>query len=219
MTQPDDSKLMKNPHPLTFKEEVLNALLHGAMIVILLAVFPFLLIRSYEQSGLEYALSISVYVYCLLVMFGNSTLYHSMPYNTPWKTVTRKLDHISIALAIAGTYTPVCVSLNNPMATLMLAIEWILAISVICLKVFAKKSYPVLSNTIYLLMGWMVIFFLPELFQRLGWPFFIWMLAGGLLYTVGVYFYSIHKKYYHVIWHICIDLAFTCQFLAIILYL
>lgn len=210
---------MKNPHPLTFKEEVLNALLHGIMIILLLALLPVLAIRSYEHLGWPFALGISVYVDCLLIMFANSTLYHSMPYDTPWKTITRRLDHISISLAIAGTYTPVCIWLNTPLSYWLLAAEWILAVAVIILKIFSKKSRPFLSNSLYLLMGWLVIFFLPELFSRLGWPFFLWMLAGGILYTIGVYFYSIHKKYYHVIWHLFIDLAFTCHFIAIVLYL
>ena len=134
-------------------------------------------------------------------MFLGSCLYHSMPHDTTHKLVFRKLDHIMILLAIAGTYTPVCLSLmNNWIGYTVLAIEWLMVIAGVLLKSISNTNHKVLSMTIYMTMGWMAIFILPALIQKCSLPFFLLILAGGVLYTIGTYFYGHpQRKFNHFV--------------------
>ncbi|MDO4466611.1 MAG: hemolysin III family protein [Bacillota bacterium] len=209
------SNSMRNVYPLSFKEEVGNCISHGTMGILLLLLMPYYIIRSYINGGLLYASGISVCFICLFSMFMTSCLYHSMPHDTEWKYVFRKLDHIMILLAIAGTYTPVCLNLlNNKTGYIILAIEWFLVIVGTLLKSISDKSHPVLSMFIYMGMGWLAIFILPTLLKH---PAFLgFIIAGGLLYTMGAYFYAKKKPYCHFVWHIMINLASICQLIAVL---
>ncbi len=213
-------KLMKDTIHLSFGEEVGNAVSHGVMMLIFLFLLPFLSVYAYEKSGWTGTIGVGVYVICMIFMFGGSCLYHIMPYDTPWKLVFRKLDHISILLAIAGTYTPICLSVLNGWAGwTILIIEWTLVVLGILLKSISKYSHPVLSLVLYLAMGWMAIFVLPQCWKQ-GGPMFVGLvLAGGLCYSIGTIFYTRKKPYSHFIWHLWIAIAALIFLAAITLYL
>ena len=158
---------MKNVFPLSFGEEVGNSVSHGVMALLLLFALPYYAIRAYLQAGALHATGISIFIICMIFMFLGSCLYHSMPHDTTHKLVFRKLDHIMILLAIAGTYTPVCLSLmNNWIGYTVLAIEWLMVIAGVLLKSISNTNHKVLSMTIYMTMGWMAIFILPALIQK-----------------------------------------------------
>lgn len=212
---------MKNVFPLSFGEEVGNAISHGVMAILLLFALPYYAIRAYLQAGALHATGISIYIICLIFMFLTSCLYHSMTHDTMHKLVFRKLDHIMILFAIAGTYTPVCLSLmNNWVGYTVLAIEWLMVIAGILLKSISNTNHKVLSMTIYMTMGWMAISILPVLIQKCSLPFFLLILAGGILYTIGTYFYGHpQKKFNHFIWHIFIILASICHLIAILYFM
>ena len=212
---------MKNVFPLSFGEEVGNAISHGTMAFLLLFALPYYAIRAYLQAGALHAAGISIYIICMIFMFLGSCLYHSMPHETTHKFVFRKIDHIMILLAIAGTYTPVCLSLmHNWVGYTVLAIEWIMALSGILLKSISNVNHKVLSMVIYMTMGWMAIFILPVLIEKCSLPFLILILAGGLLYTIGTYFYGHpQRKFNHFIWHIFILLASLCHLAAILYFM
>ena len=126
-----------------------------------------------------------------------------------------------ILLAIAGTYTPICLKLmNNWKGYTILAIEWVMVIMGILLKSIATKTYPKLSMTIYMVMGWLAIFILPTLIKKTQ-PIFIILIAlGGIMYTIGTFFYSKpQKRYFHFVWHIFIILASICHLLAILYFI
>ncbi|MGN1276765.1 MAG: hemolysin III family protein, partial [Floccifex sp.] len=153
---------MKYTYPLSFSEEVGNSISHGVMGIILLVTLPFFAIRAYLQGGWLQATGISVYFICLFFMFMGSCLYHTMPRETTHKFVFRKIDHIMILLAIAGTYTPIClIVMHNWIGYIVLAIEWMMALAGILLKSISNQSHPKLSMTIYMIMGWLGIFVLP----------------------------------------------------------
>ncbi|WP_289182846.1 hemolysin III family protein [uncultured Dubosiella sp.] len=215
----NEDTLMKEPYPLTFGEEIGNSISHGVMFFVLLFTLPYYAIRAYTMGGAMEAAGISVYFFCMMFMFGGSCLYHMMPYHTTYKYVFRKLDHIMILLAIAGTYTPIClVVLHNWVGYTVLAIEWAMVLAGVLLKSIAKKRYKVLSMTIYMVMGWMALFILPALIAHTNWIFLTLLVAGGVLYTIGTYFYSHpEKNFFHFTWHIFIILASLCH-LAGILY-
>ena len=117
---------MKNGFKLSFGEEVGNAISHGVMAVLCLVLLPLVMAYMVQQKGLEIAIGVGYYMICMFMMFIVSCLYHSMHYGSSQKYVFRKLDHIMILFAIAGTYTPICLSLlDKPMGYVLLAIEWI----------------------------------------------------------------------------------------------
>ena len=187
----------------------------------ILFALPYYSVRAYLRGGAIEALGTAVFLICLLFMFGGSCLYHSMPHETTHKYVFRKLDHIMILLAIAGTYTPICLKLmNNWKGYTILAIEWAMVIAGILLKSIATKAYPKLSMTIYMIMGWLAVFILPTLIKETQ-PIFIILIAlGGVMYTIGTFFYSKpQKRFFHFIWHIFIILASICHLLAILYFI
>lgn len=209
---------MRYVYPLCFGEEVGNCITHGVMAILILFSLPYYSVRAYLRGGTIETIGTAVFLICLLFMFAGSCLYHSMPHETTHKYVFRKLDHIMILLAIAGTYTPICLKLmNNWKGYTILAIEWVMVIMGILLKSIATKSYPKLSMTIYMVMGWLAIFILPTLIKETQ-PIFIILIAlGGIMYTIGTFFYSKpQKRYFHFVWHIFIILASICHLLAIL---
>ena len=141
-----------------------------------------------------------------------------MPFGTNHKYVFRKLDHICIYFAIAGSYTPVALCLiKGWQGILVLIIEWGAVLGGILLKSIATRSFPKLSMTIYMIMGWTAIFFIPTLIRN-STPLFLGLVVGGgIMYTIGAFFYS-HpdKRYFHSIWHIFINLASILHFIAFV---
>ena len=209
---------MAHPFKLTFGEETANAISHGVMWILLLGALPYDAIRSYTIGGPKYALGTSIFIICLFLMFLGSSLYHIAPYDTTYKYVFRKLDHIMILLAIAGTYTPVCmVLLDNTIGYVLLIIEWVMALAGILLKAISNKAHMKLSMTIYMVMGWLAVIMLPTLLQKASLAFFGMILLGGVMYSIGAIFYSHpEKKYFHFIWHLFIVFASICHMIAIL---
>lgn len=212
---------MKHTYPLRFSEEVGNSISHGVMGLLLLFTLPFFSVYAYLKGGTKFAIGVSIYFICLFFMFMVSCLYHSMEHETMHKYVFRKLDHIMILLAIAGTYTPICLSLmDNITGIVILVIEWIMVIAGVLLKAISSKSHPKLSMTIYMIMGWLAVFVIPVLLQK-STPIFIGLIVlGGILYTIGTFFYAHPEKYmFHFIWHIFIILASLCHLAAILFFM
>lgn len=212
---------MKPSLKLTFGEELANAISHGVMFLILLGLSPWAAIHTYQKGGAVLATGASVFVVALSLMFLSSTLYHSMAYDSPHKRVFRILDHSSIFIAIAGSYTPVLLmSLGKWQSWIMVTLQWLLVVGGILYKLLGKNRIPKLSLIIYLAMGWQAVFFLPQIVRATSPTFLSLIVAGGLMYTIGDYFYS--KKtmpYHHLIWHLFINAASVCHFIAIIGYL
>ncbi|MGT2895203.1 PAQR family membrane homeostasis protein TrhA [Streptococcus entericus] len=206
---------------LTFGEELANAISHGVMFLLLLGLSPWMAVHTYLKGGVTLAFGASVFIVALSLMFLSSTLYHSMAYDSPHKRVFRILDHSSIFIAIAGSYTPVLLmALEKWQSWLMVGLQWFLVIGGILYKVLGKNRIPKLSLIIYLVMGWQAVFFLPQIIRATNAVFLSLIVAGGLMYTIGAYFYS--KKnmpYHHLIWHLFINAASICHIIAIVGYL
>lgn len=211
-------KLMRETYHLSFGEEVGNAISHGVMAILCLFSLPFFAVYSFANDGVIRAVGTSIYLISMFFMFLISTIYHSMPYGSQQKYVFRKLDHIAILFAIAGSYTPVClVLIQGVTGILILTLEWTMVLSGILLKAIAKKSYPKLTMTIYMVMGWCALLFLPTLIAKANVSFLIFIVLGGLMYTLGVIFYAQPKHaYFHFIWHLFINLASIFHFIALI---
>lgn len=207
--------------PLSFGEEVGNSVSHGAAAIIFIFLLPFTAIYMYVNGGVEYAVGGSIYVISILLMFLTSTLYHSMAHNTQHKYIMRLLDHSLIYVAIAGTYTPIAISVIGGfwgMATLI--IQWAAAVLGILYKVLSPKVSSKVSMIFYLVMGWMAVIFTPTIISETNWTFISLILLGGISYTVGAWFYSQkERKYFHMIWHFFIIIASGLHYAAIVFYI
>lgn len=208
---------MRDMSRLSFGEEVGNAVSHGVMALSCLGLLPFSAIYSHIKGGTVRAVGVSIFVICLFLMFLISTIYHSMDYDTEQKYVFRKLDHICIYFAIAGSYTPIALCVVQGWnGILILVLQWGAVLGGILLKSLSHKAYPILTTIIYLVMGWTALFFIPSLINHASFLFLAFIVLGGVMYSVGVFFYSKHNRYFHFIWHLFINVASILHFIAIV---
>lgn len=211
------SMTLKLSKRLSFGEEVANSITHAVGAVAMLVLLPITAIYSYHQYGMQAAVGMSIFDISLFLMFMSSTIYHSMQYDSPQKFVLRIIDHSMIYIAIAGSYTPVALSLvGGWLGYLIIVLQWGATIFGILYKVFAKKINDKFSLFLYLLMGWLVVFIIPSIISKTGVVFWSLMLAGGLAYTIGAIFYARKRPYDHMIWHLFILLASILQYIAIV---
>lgn len=166
--------------------------------------------------------SFAVFGLTLALLYTMSTLYHSF-YPLRLKRVFQKLDHISIYLLIAGTYTPfTLVTLRDKGGPLLLATVWILAVVGILLDIFKRQRNQILQVTIYLLMGWACVFKYADLKSAIQPAGLFWLTAGGVAYTLGITFYALdgsgRLRHAHGIWHLFVLLGSLCHFISIIGY-
>jgi hemolysin III len=196
-----------------FKEELANAVSHGfgtVVAIIGLAVLIVLTDVYHEPGYLIYGIS-------LVLLYITSTLYHSIRHNRV-KNVFRKLDHMAIFLLIAGTYTPYCLNVLHGWARwTLLGIIWGCAAAGIFIKFFYTGKREWLSLIFYILMGWMALFVIKPIYDSLSLSGFLYLLIGGLAYTMGTYFYmNTRIRYSHSIWHLWVLAGSTFHFLSIL---
>ena len=207
----------------TVGEEIGNAVSHGVMSLLALVALPFAAVWAYahDPDGVLASASVSVFVISIFLMFLASTLYHSMNPQSKHKEVFHILDHIFIYVAIAGSYTPVALMVIGGWQGVFITIlQWAMVIFGIFYKSLSRKSIPAISLTIYLVMGWTIVFFLPLFVRRASVPLLVMIALGGLLYPLWAYFYA--KKgfrYHHMVWHLLINLAVAAHFVGIVFYL
>ena len=208
----------------TFGEEIANTISHGVMSILTLLALPFAAIWSYTHAvgnNIESAVGVSVFVISLFLMFLCSTLYHSMQPQSRHKEIFHILDHIFIYVAIAGSYTPIALTvIDGWQGVLIVVLQWAMVLFGIFYKSLSKRSIPAVSLTIYLIMGWTVVFFFPLFLRNASTPLLVLIAAGGIFYTIGTWFYAKKGfKYHHLVWHLMINLAVCCHFAAIVFFL
>ena len=208
----------------TFGEEIANTVSHGVMSILTLLSLPFAAVWSYTHAvgnNIESAVGVSVFVISLFLMFLCSTLYHSMQPQSRHKEIFHILDHIFIYVAIAGSYTPIALTvIDGWQGILIVVLQWAMVLFGIFYKSLSKRSIPAVSLTIYLIMGWTVVFFFPLFLRNASTPLLVLIAAGGIFYTIGAWFYAKKGfKYHHLVWHLMINLAVCCHFAAIVFFL
>ncbi len=212
-------ELRRGRRGYTLGEEIANGTTHGVGIA--LAVAGLVVLTAFavlEDDGYKLAGAI-VFGISLVLLYTASTLYHSLP-QPGVKRLFKVLDHCGIYLLIAGTYTPFClVTLREVNGWWLFGVVWGLAAVGIALEAFWVDRPRWLSALVYLAMGWLVVFSLGPLAERLP-PGGLWLLvAGGVAYTVGAAFYVMdHVKYMHAVWHLWVLAGSVCHFLAVLLY-
>ena len=199
--------------------EVLNASTHGIGFIAAIIGMVFLILKAKANQNTMELVSYIIYGTSMCIMFLVSCLYHSLK-NTKASKVFNILDHNGIFLLIAGSYTPYCfVTIRGWVGWTVFAIEWTLAILGIIGKASGAKWLEKISTAIYIGMGWIALLALKPLYDGMGWPGLMWLIIGGVFYTVGVIFYAIGKKngfpYAHVVWHIFVFFGCAGIFISI----
>lgn len=182
-----------------------------------------LLILSIREKDTLSIIAFSIYGFCLIFMYLSSTLYHSIN-NTRAKEILRVFDHSSIYLFIAGTYTPIALlSMTGRLRIGIMIAIWSIAIIGIVFKLFTIgkfDKYKAFSLALYISMGWIALFTIRPIIQMTSVNFILWILGGGIVYTLGTIFYSIKKiPYNHAIWHVFVLGGTVLHFVGIVLHL
>ena len=196
-------------------EEQLNAWTHG--IGALLGIVALVLLIIYVDISKPWSLfSVIVYGISIIILFLASTFYHAVK-GEKSKHYFRIVDHISIYLLIAGTYTPVLlILLRDSLGWPLFWTVWGIAAFGVILKLFFTGRFEIFSTLLYLVMGWLIVFDYTNTAEALGAGGVFWLMAGGLFYTVGIVFYAIEKiPYNHVIWHLFVLGGAICHFFMI----
>ena len=163
--------------------------------------------------------SVSIFGATLILLYSASTLYHSLRGRA--KDILRKLDHLSIYLLIAGTYTPFClVTLRGAWGWTLFGVVWGLAVIGMLQEIKPRSEARIMSLVIYAVMGWVVVIAIKPLLERIETAGFVWLAAGGLLYTIGIVFYAFDSRFrhWHGIWHLFVVGGSLAHYVAIAFY-
>jgi len=199
--------------------ERFNSLTHLVGAALALAGAIVLVVLAAVSGDPWKVIGVSIYGVALVLLYSFSTLYHSLRGRA--KNILRELDHQSIYLLIAGSYTPFClVTLRGIWGWSLLGIVWTLAVLGGLQDLRPRTEARVLSVVIYLLMGWVVLVALVPLLQALGPDGFAWVAAGGLFYTVGILFYALDSRLTHAhgVWHLFVIAGSATHYFAILHY-
>lgn len=201
------------------KEEKLNVITHAIGLILSIVALVLLVIYSSLYGSSLHIISFSIYGASLILLYSASTFYHYVQ-NPKLRYKLNILDHASIYVLIAGTYTPfTLVVLNGWVGWTIFGISWGLAILGVIFKLFFIGKYEKISTITYVLMGWLIIFAIKPLIHNLPLEGLLLLLFGGIFYTIGAILYSIHKiKYNHAIFHIFVLLGSFSHFLAVFFY-
>ena len=199
-------------------EEKLNAWSHGLGIGLGIAALVLMLL-GVDQTNPFGLFSVIVYGLSIILLFLASTCYHAVK-DLKRKHYFRVADHISIYFLIAGTYTPVLlIAIPNSLGWTLFWVVWGIAAFGLILKLFFTGRFDNLSTLLYLAMGWLALIPYSELTAALDSAAMVWLIAGGISYTVGVLFYAIKRiPYNHFIWHLFVLGGASCHFFMVYLY-
>lgn len=199
--------------------EKLNAWTHlvGAVLALIGAVV--LVVLAARTGDPWKIVSVSIYGATLVLLYSCSTLYHS--FRGRAKEIFQKLDHLSIYLLIAGSYTPFClVTLRGPWGWSLLAVVWGLALLGGVQELCMRSEARTLSMVIYIVMGWAVVVALVPMLEALGVAGFAWVAAGGVFYTGGIVFYVLDTRLRHAhgVWHLFVMAGSAAHYFAVLFY-
>jgi len=198
-------------------EEIANSVSHGVALLAAIAAAPVLIRSAVEQGGAARIAGASVFAAAMVLLYLTSTLYHALPRNRA-KRVFQVLDRSAIFLMIAGTYTPFTLGvLRGTWGWTLFGLVWGLALAGIVLTLAGGVRYPKLTTGLYLAMGWLILIAVKPLWLRVPSWGLIWLFAGGIAYTVGVFFYAAKRvRYSHFVWHLFVIAGTACHFVAVL---
>ena len=200
-------------------EEIANSVSHAAALLAAIAALPFLFAPARNLSAAGFAGTL-VFAARLVLLYLTSTLYHALPDGRA-RRVCLKLDYGAIYLFIAGSYTPFALSaLASSWGYVVFGLVWLLAALGVLLKIFDRLTHPWLSTGLYLVMGWLVLIAVMPLFRQMPPSSAIWLVVGGVAYTVGVVFFVLDSRirYSHAVWHGFVAAGTGCHTFAVLNY-
>ena len=198
------------------------------MLMAIFAAVP-LLIKAAHEPGRIYIISLAIYAASLILLYAASTTYHTFDISPKVNTILKKIDHMMISVLIAGSYTPVCLLvLKGKTGIILLSIVWALAIGGIMIKAFWVYCPKWVSSVLYIGMGWTCVLAFTQILNNLSPAAFGWLLAGGIIYTVGGVIYALklplfnsrHKNFgSHEIFHLFVMGGSACHFVVMYAFL
>ena len=200
-------------------EEKTNIISHAIGLVLSIVALVLMLVRASLNGDAWHIVSVGIFGVSLISLYAASTFYHSAT-DPKRRTRLRIIDHATIYVLIAGTYTPLTlITLNGSIGWIIFAASWAMAITGITLKVFFTGKYNVVSTLMYVFMGWIIVFAITPLINNLSTEGLFWLFAGGVAYTTGAILYSIKKiKFNHAIFHMFVLSGSFCHFISVYFY-
>jgi hemolysin III len=199
-------------------EEIANSISHGIGFLGAVAVTPIMIVKAIPLGGAAVA-GVSIFGATMMLLYLSSTLYHAFTH-TKTKKVFNIFDHGAIFLLIAGTYTPFTLGvLRGVWGWSLLIVVWVLAILGVVLKSTTGAKSGRLSTGLYLAMGWLAVLAIKPFWLNMPAAGLIWLVAGGLMYSVGVVFFIAERvRYHHFIWHLFVMAGTACHVVAVLGY-
>ena len=198
-------------------EEVANSISHGIGLVGALIGTPVLLLAAVHHGSISFLIGTIVFTMTMLLVYLGSTVYHAWP-QTHVKSFLQLVDHSAIFLLIAGTYTPFALGpLRDAGGLTMLGIVWTLAVFGVVMKATrGTLRHRKLAMTLYLGTGWLAVIFIRPLALAIPLSALLWLIAGGIAYTVGTLFFANERlRYAHFVWHLFVLAGTSCHFAAV----
>lgn len=210
-------KWKRRPDTQSLGEEIANAISHGIGALFGITALVLMLLKA---SDLLTKVTVTIFGFGIILLYTMSCLYHSFRKDTKVKRLFKRFDHLSIYILIGATYTPIYILVvSKPLGHILTAVLWAIIILGIIFKAIWIKKFAYLHLALYLILGWNGIFILHDLYALSTAAFWL-ILSGGIIYSLGVLFYSLRPfKYAHFIWHIFCVAGTVMHFLAIYLYL
>jgi hemolysin III len=200
-------------------EEKINIFSHAAALMLSILALVLMVMRASSHGNAWHIVSVSIFGAGLIALYAASTAYHSAK-KPELRAQLRIIDHATIYILIAGSYTPfTLITLNGSVGWVIFAVSWGLALSGIILKLFFTGRFNLLSTLMYVFMGWIIIFAVQPLIASLPAQGLYWIVAGGLAYTIGAVIYSIKQiPLNHAIFHLFVVMGSFCHFMAVYFY-
>ncbi len=201
-------------------EELWNTVTHGAGAVLSVAALVSMLVISILKGTPMHIAASIVFGLSMILLYTSSTIYHAVS-TLKWKRILKQIDHLCIYVLIAGTYTPVALlGLKGAWGWWIFGLIWAFAIAGFIFKFSPLRYNQKLSLTLYALMGWLIIVAIKPMIANLSTGMLLFILGGGLCYTIGIYFYAKEKiPYNHAIWHVFVMGGTALHFTGIFMYL
>lgn len=198
------------------------------MLMAIFAAFPLLIKAAHEPSRI-YLISLAIYAVSLILLYAASTTYHTFDFSERVNTILKKIDHMMIFVLIAGSYTPICLLvLEKKTGLVLLGIVWGIALIGILIKAFWVYCPKWVSSVLYIGMGWTCVLAFGQIFHAMSPAGFGWLLAGGIIYTVGGIIYALklpvfnnRHKYFgsHEIFHLFVMGGSLCHYIVMYAYI
>ncbi len=200
-------------------EERLNVISHGFGLVLSIIALALLIVTATKNGTIWHILSFSIYGASLVILYSASTLYHYVQ-EPKLRYKLNILDHAAIYVLIAGSYTPYAINvIEGTVGWAMFGTVWTIAIVGASLKLFFTGKYGIISTIAYILMGWLGIFAIKSLLQNMPVEGVIWLVIGGISYTLGAILYGLKRvKYNHAMFHVFVLLGSISHFISVFIY-